>query len=242
MRININLASHPYEDAGDFYRRWGTALGVLVLLTLGLTGLVVHEWMSTHSISKQIAGIRKQINDLDDQKNREQAILNRSENRGTRDRSTFVNQLIAIKSFSWTQVLADMETLMPTRLHIVSIQPELDKESQLQVKIMAAGDSSGKGVELLQNLEKSRYFRKPVLRAITISPGGSPGVQPGGDTAKFELDAYYVPPANVPQLHVPEKGKTPHSNKPATGRHPAVRNRAVRNRPAIPGSRGSTGE
>ncbi len=238
MRININLASHPYEDAGDFYRRWGTALGVLVLLTLGLTGLVVHEWMSTHSISKQIAGIRKQINDLDDQKNREQAILNRSENRGTRDRSAFVNQLIAIKSFSWTQVLADMETLMPTRLHIVSIQPELDKESQLQVKIMAAGDSWEKGVELLKNLEKSRYFRKPVLTAI-ITP---PNIPPGGDVAKFELDAYYVPPANVPQLHVPEKGKTPHSNKPATGRHPAVRNRAVRNRPAIPGSRGSTGE
>ena len=238
MRININLASHPYEDAGDFYRRWGTALGVLVLLTMGLIGLAVHEWMSTHSISKQIADIRKQITDLDDQKNREQAILNRSENRGTRDRSAFVNQLIAIKSFSWTQVLADMETLMPTRLHIVSIQPELDKESQLQVKIMAAGDSWEKGVELLKNLEKSRYFRKPVLTAI-INPTN---VQPGGDVAKFELDAYYVPPADMPQVHVPEKGKAPHSNKPATGSHPAVRNPAVRNRSAMLGSRGSTGE
>jgi len=208
MRLNINLASHPYQDAGDFYRRWGAALGLLVLVTLTLIAVAVHEWMSTRSISAQIAIIHKQIDDLDDVKNQAQAILNRPENRGTRDRSAFVNGLIEVKSFSWSEVFADMETLMPTRVHLVSISPELDKEGLIEVVITAAGDTRDKGFELQKNLEKSRYFRK----AVVVSETTAQQLQPGGDNVKFELRAYYVP-----QVHVLRKEKSPHSSTPAMG-------------------------
>ena len=208
MRLDINLASHPYQDAGDFYRRWGTALGLLVLVTLTLIAIAVHEWMSTRSISVQIASIHKQIDGLDDVRNQAQAILNRPENRGTRDRSAFVNGLIEVKSFSWSEVFADMETLMPTRVHLVSIKPELDKEGQIEVTITAAGDSRDKGFELQKNMEKSRYFRNAIMKVET---SGQPG-QAGGDTMKFELWAYYVP-----QLHVPQKEKNPHNNTAVVG-------------------------
>ncbi|HLZ00385.1 MAG TPA: PilN domain-containing protein [Candidatus Angelobacter sp.] len=208
MRLNINLASHPYQDAGDFYRRWGAALGLLILVTLTLIAIAVHEWMSTRSISVQIASIHKQMDDLDDVRNQAQAILNRPENRGTRDRSAFVNGLIEVKSFSWSEVFADMETLMPTRVHLVSIKPELDKEDQIEVTITAAGDSREKGFELQKNMEKSRYFSKAAVKVESSSQQA----QPGGDTWKFELVAYYVP-----QLHVPRKEKSPHSSTPAMG-------------------------
>ena len=208
MRLNINLASHPYQDAGDFYRRWGAALGVLVLATLTLIAIAVHEWMSTRSISVQIASIHKQMDDLDDVRNQAQAILNRPENRGTRDRSAFVNGLIEVKSFSWSEVFADMETLMPTRVHLVSIKPEMDKEGQIEVTMMAAGDSRDKGLELQKNMEKSRYFRNATIR--TENTGTL--VPQGGDTMKFELRAYYVP-----QLHVLQKEKSPHSSTPVNG-------------------------
>ncbi|HZR28475.1 MAG TPA: hypothetical protein VFA71_06815 [Terriglobales bacterium] len=208
MRLNINLASHPYQDAGDFYRRWGVGLGLLVLATLALIAVAVHEWMSTRSISVQIASIHKQMDDLDDVRNQAQAILNRPEKRGTRDRSAFVNGLIEVKSFSWSEVFADMETLMPTRVHLVSIRPELDKEEQIEVTITAAGDSREKGLELQKNMEKSRYFRNAVMRTENTAQQ----VAPGGDTMKFELHAYYVP-----QLHMLQKEKSPHSGTPAVG-------------------------
>lgn len=203
MRLNINLASHPYEDAGAFYRRWGTGLVVLALATLALIAVAVHEWMSTRSISKQIGEIQRQIDRLDDTRNVAQAILNRPEHQGTRRRSEFVNELIEFKSFSWTQVLADMERLMPTRVQLVSIKPELDKQHDIQVTITAASDSSDKGVELLRNIEKSRYFREPRLRTIStqVPNGQQPQPQPT-EPAKFELHAQYVP-----QPHVPEKKK-----------------------------------
>jgi Tfp pilus assembly protein PilN len=247
MRFHINLASRPYEDAGDFYRRWGTALALLLVVTLVLVGIAVHEWMSTRSISREIAGIHKQIDTLEDQKNQGQAILNRPENRSTRDRSGFVNELIDLKQFSWTLVMADMETLMPTRIHILSIQPQRNKQGQIEVRITAGSDSTDKGVELLRNLEKSRYFRNPVLRSVVTN---LPNQQQGPDIAKFELEAYYTP-------HLPEKEKAPRQAKPdtgnaAAGNHPAVSGRrrkpAIGARPftgphpAMPGVRRSTGE
>jgi len=221
MRLNINLATHPYEDANSFYRRWGTGLAVLVLATLALMVVALHEWISTRSITKQIAGIQKQIDALDDTRNQARAILNRPENQGTRQRSNFVNGLIQIKSFSWTQVLADMERLVPTRVQLVSIKPELDKENQIQVTIVATGDYD-KGVELLRNLEKSRYFREARLRQVNDESHNSQQPQPQGpEMAKFELHAYYVP-----QVHIPEKKKGS-QNKAVVGENHTAGGRAV---------------
>ena len=249
MRFHINLASHPYEDAGDFYRRWGTALAVLLLVTLALVGMAAYEWTKTRSINKEIAGIHKKIDSLEEQKNQGQAILNRPENRSTRDRSGFVNELIDLKQFSWTLVMADMETLMPTRIHIVSIQPQRDKQGQIEVKFTAGSDSTEKGSELLQNLEKSRYFRNPVLRTVNTNPLNGQQGQQNPDIAKFKLDAYYIP-------HLPEKVKAPRETKPATGddsvgTHPAMPGRRkkpamgvnplARPRPTMPVGRRSTG-
>ncbi len=50
MRIDINLASQPYEDARQFWMRWGTALGVLGLLTLVLLALDATGWW-THVVT-----------------------------------------------------------------------------------------------------------------------------------------------------------------------------------------------
>ena len=219
MRFNINLATHPHEDASAFYRRWGTGLAVLALATAALIAVAVHEWMSTRSITRQIAGIQKEMDQLDDTKNRALAILNRPEHQGTRRRSEFVNELIEFKSFSWTQVLADMERLMPTRVQLVSIRPELDKQHDIQVTITAASDNSDKGLELLQNIEKSRYFREPRLRTVTTQvPNGQPQTT---ESAKFELHAQYVP-----QPHVPEKKKGSQSN-PIIGTRNTFRGRAI---------------
>ena len=46
MRLDINLASQPYEDARQFWMRWGTAVGALGLLTLILLALDVTGWMN----------------------------------------------------------------------------------------------------------------------------------------------------------------------------------------------------
>ncbi len=55
MRININLASNPYEAAREYARRMTMLLGALVLVTVGLLGYILHQRGTTRDVDQQIA-------------------------------------------------------------------------------------------------------------------------------------------------------------------------------------------
>jgi hypothetical protein len=67
--------------------------------------------------------------------------------------------LIQRKSFSWTRVFEDLEQVMPTNLHVVSLRPELNEQNQMQLDMKVAGDSRGAAVELVHRMEGSRHFQ-----------------------------------------------------------------------------------
>src|SRR5437868_11653782 len=104
MRFDINLATQAYEDAREFYKRWGAGLALALLVTVALVTLIGFNISATRSITSQIQDLKKQIAHLEDQKRENETILNRAENRDTRERAQFLNGLIARKTFSWTQV------------------------------------------------------------------------------------------------------------------------------------------
>src|SRR3954471_23002725 len=156
MRLDINLASQPYEDARQFWMRWGTAVGALGLLTLILLALDVTGWITARRDRSSIAQKREMIADRDQLRAHAEQFLNRPENRTTRDQSQFLNQLIERKAFSWTRVLENLEKVMPPRVHVVSISPQLDEENQLALKMIVAGDSRDRAIELARRMEDSR--------------------------------------------------------------------------------------
>jgi ribosomal protein L29 len=189
MRFDLNLASQPYEDARAFYWRWGTALALVILITMGLVSFAIHEWLGTRENSSKISQVRQQVTRLETERRDNEAILNRAENRSTRDRSQFVNGLIARKSFSWTQVFSDLEKIIPARVHVLSITPELNEDRQVAIRMRVAGDSRQKTVEeLARRLEQSRTFKKAVVVREQINLQS-----PTGDTVQAEIEAQYVP-------------------------------------------------
>src|ERR1700691_298120 len=140
MHLEINLASQPYEDARQFWLRWGTALTIATIVTLALIAIDVSGWFAARRDHAMIASYRAQIAQRDRTRQQAEAYLNKPENRTTRDESQFLNELIERKSLSWTRVLEDLEKVMPARVHLVSIHPELDADNQLNLKMVVAGD------------------------------------------------------------------------------------------------------
>jgi type II secretory pathway component PulL len=61
MRLDINLASQPYEDARQFWLRWGTGLVVASILSLMLVVTTVTGWYNARRDHHQIAELRAQI-------------------------------------------------------------------------------------------------------------------------------------------------------------------------------------
>jgi|SRR5580658_14333 Tfp pilus assembly protein PilN len=187
MRLNINLASQPYEDAREFWLRWGTALAAAVILTLALVTVTITGWFSAWHDHAQINELRTEIAQRDQIRQQAEAFLNQPENRATRDQSQFFNQLIARKSLSWTRVLEDLEKVMPPRVHLVSIHPVLDEDNQLSLKMVVAGDSRDRAIELARRMEDSKRFTQTEIETENSAPVGS------GDTVEFDIDAVYVP-------------------------------------------------
>ena len=140
MRLDINLASRPYEDARQFWTRWGTALAAATILTLALIAITISGWRAARADHAQISELKAEIGQRDQIRQQAEDFLNRPENRTTRDESQFLNELIERKGFSWTHVLEDLEKVMPPRIHLVSIHPELDEDNQLSLKMEVAGD------------------------------------------------------------------------------------------------------
>jgi type IV pilus assembly protein PilN len=157
MRLDINLASQPYEDARQFWLRWGTALGAAAILTLALLTITITDWFAARRDHAQIAELRSEIAQRDRTREQAERFLSQPENRTTRDQSQFLNELIERKSLSWTHVLEDLEKVMPARVHLVSIHPELGGENQLTLKMVVAGDRD-RALELTRRMEDSQHF------------------------------------------------------------------------------------
>jgi type IV pilus assembly protein PilN len=187
MRLDINLASQPYEDAQRFWLIWGTATASVGLVTLILFTLTISGFVSARHDHHAIAAKRTAIAERDQLRANAEEFLNRTENRSTRDESQFLNQLIERKSFSWTQVLESLEKVMPARVHLVSINPGLDEENELRLKMMVGSDSRDHALELVRRMEDSHRFAQTSI----VSEHNVQGQ--GGDTEEFEIEAVYIP-------------------------------------------------
>src|SRR5258708_23356600 len=186
MRLDINLATRPYEDAREFWSRWGIGVGVLGVVTFVLLTFAVHGWVKAGRDRQTIRQLEQQIAERDFEKARAQAFLEMEINRATRDQSQFLNGLIQRKAFSWTRVFEDLERVMPPSLHVVSLRPELNEQSQMQLDMKVAGDTRAAAVELVHRMEGSTHFQGAQL----VSEGQS-GETGSGVIAS--VIAIYVP-------------------------------------------------
>ncbi len=189
MRVDINLATHPYEDARQFWFRWGGALVALGILTVGTLYYTAAGWVDARKDHRLMHQYEQQIATRDQEKAAAQALMDLPQNSAIRDRSQFLNDLFYRKAFSWTQVFEDLEKVMPPRVHVVSITPELAADNELAIKLVVAGDSHDRALELVRKMEDSQRFRQTQISTETSeSPNNN-----SGDTVKFDISALYVP-------------------------------------------------
>src|SRR5438445_1132732 len=194
MHIDINLATHPYQDARRFWRQWGLGLSALAILTLLLAYTTVSGFVSARSDHNLIKQREQQIAERDRERTNAERLLNLPENRSIRDRSQFVNVLFQRKAFSWTRVFEDLERVMPPRLHVVSIRPDMSSDN-LEIKLVVAGDSREQALDLVRKMEGSKRFKQTQIESerSEATPNNN------GDRVQFDISALYVPSAEVAQ-------------------------------------------
>jgi type IV pilus assembly protein PilN len=187
MRLDINLATRPYEDAGEFWARWGLGVGALGVVTLVLVSFAVHGWVKAGRDRQTIRHLQQQIAERDRERAQAQMFLELDINRSTRDQSQFLNGLIQRKAFSWTHVFEDLERVMPNSLHVVSLKPELNEQNQLELEMKVAADNRAGAVDLVHRMEGSKHFQRTQLV--------QEGSVENGQGVSATISAVYIPDA-----------------------------------------------
>jgi hypothetical protein len=198
MRININLASQKYEDAGAFYVRWVSALAVALIIAIGLAGWAWKNHKDTVSDRQRIDKLRRQIEEVDLDRRQNEAIRNRAENRDAVEQSDFWNNIIEQRQFSWTQLFSDLEKIMPGRAFVVSIHPIVSEgratsaDNRLKLELIVDGEKHDNGLELIRHMESSPRFRFPEIQSEDIKQ-----LQNKTSTVEFRIITFYNPGAAV---------------------------------------------
>ena len=208
MRVTINLATQPYQDVRAFALRWGLGLALLALLAAGLVYKAVEGWSSTREIGAIISADQDQIRKMNSDISSANIELNRPANRDIRMQSAFLNTLIARKAFSWTEAFSTLEKIMPPRLHVVSMQPELDDQNRLTLKMRVAGSSRDSFLMLLRRMESTPEFQDPQPLSESTGKNGE---------EEFQLSTFYapqLPSSSEPNATGAENQASP--QKPAT--------------------------
>ncbi len=195
MRVDINLASRKYEDVRRFFVRWSVALTALTALLILLATLAGLSYSRSARSGRHIKELQQEIAQLEKERARLMNIENRPENRDLTEQKRFWNGQIVQRKFSWTQLLNDLQKIMPNRANLVSVQPELTPDHRVMLSLVIEAENRNNARELLQRMEGSERFRTSKILEEVAEPKEA---KAGTPSVKFKIQGEYLPASTAP--------------------------------------------
>jgi type IV pilus assembly protein PilN len=234
MKITVNLATRPFIELRPFLLRLRWLMGAFAVVSVALI-------VTTHLLQKkldiaqaQMDAVEKRTSAAAAEKTANERRMKQPANAAVLERAHFLNLLFLRKSFSWTAVLMDLETVLPTGVQITAIEPQVSADGEVVIRLRVAGDRD-RAVQLVRNLEHSKRFLQPRLssEALQAKEGGvnaAAAIANGAPAGvEFEILANYNPlpegESYAKAKPVVDKADKPAGSKPATA--PAHRNPGV---------------
>ena len=228
MRISVNLATRPFVELRPFFLRLRV---LMVVLLVAATGALI----ATHVLQKKLDAAQAQLNEVhtkvlaarqEKQSNEER--MRQPANAAVLTRAHFLNTLFLRKSFSWTAVMMDLETVLPGGVQVTSIEPAIASDGNVLIRMRVSGERD-RAVQLVRNLERSKRFRAPRLTgeaaqakepgAQNNAPVDSNSLAPPG--VEFEILADYNP---LPEGEAYTTGRSAKASKTAVGPRKSAKN------------------
>lgn len=185
MYLRLNLATKPLVSHRRFLL--GAAL-------LGLLGSVLFLFLGWHFYTlrkaeedyrARVGKIQQEMDHLRDQRNDLERFFNKDENRNLQERAKFIGAVIEARSFNWTRMFMDLEHTLPPGVHVLRVEPKLDRGSAA-VKFVVGASSQEAKVRLLKAFEESKSFAHIELTSEELPKQGST------DAFTVEFSAVYT--------------------------------------------------
>ncbi len=196
MRISVNLATRPFVELRSFFARLRVIMAALAVLAIGLFVVMHFERAKLLVAEEQMNAVKRRTVTAQEEKLRNEGRMRQPANSAVLDRAHFLNALFLGKSFSWTAVMMDLETVLPTGVQVTAIEPQVTADGDVIIRLRVSGDRD-RAVQLVRNLERSKRFLTPRLanenahkndQSLTTAASAV-----GGADVEFDILANYNP-------------------------------------------------
>jgi Tfp pilus assembly protein PilN len=170
--LHTNLASRPYRD----YRPVYFALVAMAVLTgfimVNNIQTAYDYFANTKTTRGEIAALEASIEQERRQAEALDAQINRIDFKGLNEQIRYVNLQIAERSFSWSGLLSDLERVVPKDVRLTELNPSIDKDGGVTLKINAVSRKPGGLVAMLNMILEDPHFAKPMPQGEQRSETG----------------------------------------------------------------------
>ena len=164
MRAELNLASRPFKRTRLFWLLAGVSGAFLVFAAGALLAVYFQEHELPPELVAREEQLKVQLRVLNGEESRLRSMLQDPANSIVLERSLFLNQLLQRKGISWTRTFADLEVVLPPRVQVMQIRPEVTLESMVHLDMQVGAETPADFIEFLKALEQSDIFEAPDLR------------------------------------------------------------------------------
>jgi len=182
-----NLARKPFLDTRPV---WLTG-ALLLLATIGLTVLATTEVLGVRAREQELGVRMAELQQRRDMLIRDVEEANRSLSRVEWRRldleTSALERIVVQRLLVWSELLADLERLMPWDVRLVSIEPSVNDRGEVQVVMRGVAAGRQSWLTLLERLFSDPRFSDPIPASEESPSAGNP------QGYRFQLRARYWP-------------------------------------------------
>ena len=156
--LHLNLASRPYRDYRPVYAVVVVASLLIAFMLLNNIETGYRYARDTRTTREKIAGIEQQT-EAENRRAADAAQRLRGVNvKGLAEQAQFVNARLAERAFSWSELLDQLERVLPDDVRIQSIAPSFSKEGLVHLTLDMVGKTDQGMVHTLDRLNRDPRF------------------------------------------------------------------------------------
>lgn len=195
MALQLNFARRPFRD----YRPVQYVAGAALLVGVVFFAMNVRLYAD---FRKEVEGTRKQIEWLEGRQTRAaataeeaRAALNRYKVSTLAVESRELLRLVRERQFSWIELLARLERVLPPEVRLARLSPRFDEKGEVTLDLSLVGPSNASVVRTV-----AAFSRNPAFESVDLRSEASPemGVPEG---YSFQLAIRYRPEGSEDPVH-----------------------------------------
>jgi type IV pilus assembly protein PilN len=186
MEVRLNLATKPLES----HRRFLASVSFSAFVAGAVFFALGWHVYSVRNAATEIRARREFLNQefakYDAQRRDLERYFKQKSIADIHERADFINGIIAVRSFNWTQMFMDLEHILPGGVRIISIEPkQVSGHVELNVTFGAANDDVK--LKFVRALETSKQFSEVQINSDVRPTAGTPT----NDQSVVQLSTHY---------------------------------------------------